>query len=377
MGFEKCILNEIKYKKTVQIAVRGCSDYKIIIGKNATATERFSADELSKYLKKITDARIPVCEENEIYSKESRIISVGKTEFLENTGIDYSDIDFNVDGFIIKNFGNALIMFGGASQRGTLYAVYEYLESCLGCKFLTPECEYLPRIDEVYLPELNVADIPAFGIREVVYDTLADDAFSAKKRLFAFDNGVEENVYGETIKKYFWKQCHNVTTDIVSYEKYSKAHPKWFYKANNGIVNFIFSCGLTEDGNYDVSLKENPIDVAVESLKSAIKDTQAYYFQVSQCDVDSLCTDKYYCEIAKKYTDSGVMLLFLNQVCERLDGWIASATNEKGDKLFPDGRDYKIITFAYSYTQFPPVDKNGNDLIKSLGTKISTQDVKR
>lgn len=371
MAFEKYIGKNITYKNNQFIIYNGKTEYTIIYGENATVTEKLSAEELSKYLEKISGVKIPVYQENGEYTTKSKVVSIGKTELLNKSEIDYKNIDFNFDGFVIKTLDNTLFLFGGKSQRATLYAVYEYLESCLGCKFFAPNCEFIPKQTQILLPDLNVADIPAFGLREVVYGTLMDNSFSAKSRLYPFPENdcEEENEYGETLKKYIWSQCHNIVHEIIPYEEYGETNPEWFYKSSNDIINFIFSCGLTNDGGYDYSLEKNPIDVAVESLKKAILKTDAYYFQVSQSDVASLCEEKRYLDMAKKYTDSGVMLLFINNVCERLDKWIETAVDDKGDKLFPNGRDYKIITLAYSYTQFPPVDKNGNLLI-NLSDKV-------
>ena len=165
MAFEKYIGKNITYKNDQFIIDNGKTEYTIIYGENATVTEKLSAEELSKYLEKISGVKIPVCVENGEYTTESKVISIGKTELLNKSEIDYKNIDFNFDGFVIKTLDNTLFLFGGKSQRATLYAVYEYLESCLGCKFFAPDCEYVPKQTKVLLPDLNVADIPAFGLR--------------------------------------------------------------------------------------------------------------------------------------------------------------------------------------------------------------------
>ncbi|MBU0606627.1 MAG: DUF4838 domain-containing protein, partial [Armatimonadetes bacterium] len=71
------------------------------------------------------------------------------------------------DGFIVRVAGNALLLVGGG-PRGTLYAVYSFLEDDLGCRWLTwYGDESVPRRPELQVGALNRTERPAFAVRDL------------------------------------------------------------------------------------------------------------------------------------------------------------------------------------------------------------------
>lgn len=357
--------SDIEYSKTNAIARNGQTNYRIIIADNATGTEVRAAAELSDYINLSTGASLPIFKESIIkdISTDMNLISVGKTKLMEKAGLDYSNVDFNKDGFIQKTVGRTLFLCGGQSQRSHLYAVYDLLEKCLGVRFFTPECEKVPANQNLNLPLLDVVDIPAFGTRFVTYDSLMDKDFSVKARLNTSLSHETTQEYGEGAGYYFWNEPHNITNTVIKHAIYKDSHPEWFYDSG-GYINFIPTYGVKEDGTYDDTLEVNPVDIAFETIKDAMMSTpeETYFYHCSQSDGGVAPTNSDFVKRAQKIGQSGVYIQFNNLVCEKLNEWIESETRPDG--LFPNGKEYKLLMFAYMITKNPPLNESGEPAVK-------------
>ena len=85
----------------------GATDYVIVRGENASATDKASAFELQNYLKQISGVEIPVVSDStEAVEKE---IIVGKTNREEAAIIDREEL--GTDGFVIKTTDSKLSLF--------------------------------------------------------------------------------------------------------------------------------------------------------------------------------------------------------------------------------------------------------------------------
>ena len=124
---------------------------------------------------------------------------------------------------------------------------------------------------------------------------------------------------------YFWNEPHNITNKIVPYSIYGTSHPEWFYNSDAGYINFIPTYGVKADGTYDDSLEVNPVDIAFETLKQAMIETEesCYFYHCSQNDGGLPPTNREFVERAQKIGNSGVYIQFYNLVIEKLDAWIA------------------------------------------------------
>ena len=362
------------------IAKDGKSNYTIVIPTNATETEQYAGEVLSNYLKQMTGASIRVVREEKIsdISTEMKLISVGETDLMAAAGLDYTSVDFNVDGFIQKTVDNTLFLCGGDSDRSDLYAVYDYLESCLGAKFFAIDCEVIPTHETVYLPNLNVVDVPTFAYRASVNNALEDPDFQGKARMMGYNLNYADK-YGESYGDYVWGSQHNIAATVIPYNTWRISHPEWYYTTSNGSVNFNPACGINDEGKYDNTLEVNPVDVAVNTYKNALLNTNCYYLNCSYADTGSeppASTESglKYMERVKKYKASGVLIQFLNAVCEKLDEWIATGTDEQGNLLFPNGRAYSILNLEYIITRHAPIDAVTGELLVEAHKNIAHWD---
>jgi hypothetical protein len=91
---------------------------------------------------------------------------VGWTGFARGHGADPAKL--GPEEWAVRTVGKDLVLTGGR-PRGTLYAVYEFLEQDLGCHWLDERTEVVPSRPTLPLPHLRRTGKPAFRSREV-YD---------------------------------------------------------------------------------------------------------------------------------------------------------------------------------------------------------------
>ena len=154
------------------------SDYRIVISQTADAATVNAANELSAYLAKITGASLPVVTD-ETPAKETEII-VGIARDAEDVIPDIAAL--GEDGFVIRVCENKLYLLG-ASGRGNLYAVYEFLEKFAGCRFYASYFEKIPQTDTLTVPaDTDIREIPVFTVRNTFWADYKDDRFCAKRK---------------------------------------------------------------------------------------------------------------------------------------------------------------------------------------------------
>jgi len=202
------------------------------------------------------------------------------------------------DGFVIKNSGTRIFLAGG-SRKGTLYAVYTFLEKYLGCRFYAPDAETVPALKEIHLPGLTYADHPAFKDREVYYTVMEDPDFLDKSRcdLMAWGNSRNWGLWVHTMFR------------LVPPENYFKSHPE-YYALFGGERRKIRLC---------------------------LSNPDARYWSVSQMDTYGNCECPECTAVNQlEGSPSGSFIEFLNKVAA----------------AFPN----KVIsTLAYQFTRKPPL----------------------
>ncbi len=155
------------------------SKAKIIIPANATEREKFAADELKKYIKKICGANL------EITTKpDGEAIIIGDPSRNEYAKKYISEAEFDKlvpgpEGIFIKDFGDCVILAGSSKnenerERGTIYSVYELLERFLDCSLAAytkegvPGGELVPEKESIDLTGVYYikakADLPYRGV---------------------------------------------------------------------------------------------------------------------------------------------------------------------------------------------------------------------
>ena len=218
----------------------------IVLPSKATATEKFAAEELGRYVRMLTGVELKTVSD-ESPSPEG-CISVGKTTLgVPLAGrFDKALAGAGTDSFIIRKDDKGNIVIVGGSDRGVLYGVYEFLET-QGCRWFFPGKigEHVPSIKNLSVPYDEKMFTPDFVQREidlgpcegVSIEELVD--WGAKNRLNR-DFAAREAQFIVTLpkeKRDIWSKrggqmkwqwhCHNLDFMLTS-SKYFAEHPDYY-----------------------------------------------------------------------------------------------------------------------------------------------------
>jgi hypothetical protein len=313
-------------KAELVLAKNGTSPYRIVISSEAIPSERYAADELQKYLEKISSARLPII--TDAQSTSAREILLGDNAHFRKLGLKVDCEKLGSDGFTIRAAGTRLVIIGG-KPRGTLYGVYSLLEEKLGVRWFTPEIEVVPHTNRLALPPLNETQVPALESREVFWTEMMRDAdFAARHRLNGDHYRLTEK-HGGRFAVYF-PFVHSFDS-LIPRDLY-KDHPEYFPLIKGKRVNGYVQRCLS---NPDV------LKLATAQVRQWIKEhPEATIISVSQNDTKNWCQ----CDQCKAFDDqegspSASLLRFVNAIAQDIE------------------RDYpkvRIDTLAYQYTRKPP-----------------------
>ncbi|MBQ6830317.1 MAG: DUF4838 domain-containing protein [Clostridia bacterium] len=312
---------------TLNLAVDGKSTYVIVVSENATDTERTAASELRSYFSDITGCRLSIKKDSEAPTVNE--IVIGKTN-REKSG-EFDRAELGNDGFVIKTVDKKLFLAGGG-DRGTLYAVYEFLEAYLGCRFYTIGAEKVPKTKTIVLDPIGEdKQIPAFEYRCVYWGEYRDNDIAVKRKLSGSTKGAISEEWGGSID-YADDLFVHTFNDFVPPNEYWASHPEYFRLTANGDRDPAQLCL----SNPDV------LKIITEKVRKHLADNpNAELISVSQEDTTP---GNCHCESCRKVDTAegspvGTMLHFVNAV----------ARDIKED--FPQ---VKIHTLAYQYTRTPP-----------------------
>ncbi len=317
----------------------GKSNYAIIYGKDAAASEKTAAKELQKYLKKISGAELWLSDDASEQEGAWEIL-IGKTNREANGLYTVDRAELGKDGFEIKWADRKLVIAGGEA-RGTLYGVYDFLEQ-LGCRFFSTDTEVVPKRKTLTLDiTQTVKEKPAFEYRDLFWTCSFDEVISAKMRLngsvISGENGrMISDAYGNGLE-YAGEHFVHTFHSLVPAETYFAEHPEYFSEINGK---------RTSEYLYSQLCLTNPdvLQITIEKVKEWLRaNPNAKIVSVSQDDsfvIESYCTCEECNQVNKEEgSKSGTLIRFVNAV--------ADAIKDE----FPD---VAVDTLAYQYSVEPP-----------------------
>lgn len=309
----------------------GKSAYTIVLAPDATESERYAAEELRHWIKEVSGTDLPVADLSGGTSGKRLIVGFNQlvTELVPEA-VKPGDRD---DSFTVKSVGGDVLFWGG-SLRGTLYAVYSFLEEELGCRWYSSEVSVAPHKDAWSFGKLYRHEEPGIKIRDnCVLDVRSNPAFSARTRNnFVRLPGINP---GETIPgtaEGYWGV--HAMGYLVSPAEFYSSHPEYFSLRDGKRLS-----------SYAQLCLSNPevLEVCVDRIKEVMRrEPDFLIYSMEQCDNQLFCQCDECTALAEKYGgQSGLMVWFVNQV--------ADAVKDE----FPDKY---IGTFAYQYTRHAPKD---------------------
>lgn len=311
----------------VLLAANGKASCPIVLGAKASAPEVTAAKELQNYLKQVTGAHFAIRNEGQVSGDDAQIL-VGPSSRLKKlaTGVNWDSLGH--DGIVIRTTANKLLLAGG-DPRGTLYAVYTFLEDTVGCRWWSGTESYVPEKPTLTIPNLDTVYTPKLLYREAYYrDPIKHPLFAAKLKL----NGHFYNIppaYGDHYKILGW--CHTAY-DLLPPDKYFADHPEWYSELNGKRQSAGGQLCWTND-----EMRKELTKVALGWIE---KDPAAGIISISQNDWHGACQCAK-CRAVEKEEGSpaGPLIRCLNLVGEEIE------------KKYPGTL---IETLAYQYTRKPP-----------------------
>lgn len=296
--------------QSIKIAGTDLSSYVIVQPDENSECLNNAASELSSYIEKASGIRLEIVPS----SAGSAVIELGLDSSLPHN-----------EAFRIKTAEGKLTITGG-SERGCLYGVYEFLESYIGWRFLTVDCEVLmPESDTIEIPDgLDDMQEPEFDMRgiwtyEAYYGKWNADQLEAQQD--------------------YWAKRHiNRSGDLVT-EKQGGG----LIWSNNIAVHTMehLAGGVSQDQNpcmTDESVFETVLANVYKWLESDEKP--ADYISVSQNDNMSACNCENCTRVKEEEgSDAGPLIRFVNRIAEA---------------VAEDYPDLLVHTLAYNATAVPP-----------------------
>ncbi len=315
-----------KVEAGMVLAEAGKSDYQIVVGMEAAPSEVYAASELQRFLKEISLVNIPIVSDQVPFSGKE--ILVGNNSHLKHLDITTDWDVLGDEGYSIKTSGDCLILAGG-KKRGTLYAVYGFLEDILGCRWFTPDVSHIPHLDRVEVPELNLRKIPVLEYRAVGWAPANDPDWAARNHVNS-GSPLEDKHGGQLT---ILGGGHNFQS-LVPPSQYFEKHPEYFAEINGRRTYQKAQLCLT---NREV------IELVAGKVKEMLRaNPDARLVGVGQDDWGGWCEcPKCRAIDEAQESHSGTLIHFLNQV---------------GELIEPEFPRVSIVSLAYQHTRTPPKD---------------------
>jgi Domain of unknown function (DUF4838) len=301
----------------------GKSDYVIVQPANATIVEKTAAEELAHFIKSASGAKLPI--QGSAQGKPA--IYLGRSAELKAR---LKDVDFNKfkpDEIILRTDGKDLFLTGDR-PCGTLYAVYEFLETQLGIRFWSYDDTYIPKKANISISKLNIRYVPPFFLRDSYCTAFNENPiFAARHRI----NGQIQKIppeYGGNMKILGFTHTFS---RLLRPKKYFAKHPDWYAMRDGKRIKNGQLC-LTNDAAFKMLMQQ---------LESRIrKDPKIRLVSVSQNDNNLYCEcPKCNAWVAQNGNQTDMLLNYVNKAATYLE------------KEFPH---ISVTTLAYHYTNPPP-----------------------
>ncbi len=319
------------------LAQNGQSRAVIALAQDAIPAERTAAAQLQKYLQQMTGATFAIQPEQEVADNAPQIL-VGQAARSKALLPNANWSNPGKDGIIIHTTGNKLIL-AGERPRGTLYAVFQFLEDN-GSRFWWPGAYDIPRKSTLTVTPQNVHYVPPFSYRQhssVVGHS--DEEFATMLRLNG-NRQPQSQAWGSHYEILGWVHTFS---KLLPVEKHFAGHPEWYSDPTNNYKPATAQSKQPSPQGTDLCLGNPQVLQAVteQALSWIEKNPEAGYISISQNDNSGgYCRDDYAVKlIEEEGSPSAPLLQFVNQVAAKI--------HEK----YPH---FLVETLAYHYSEKPP-----------------------
>ena len=308
------------------LVTEGASGYTIVVPAESDPVVQTAARELQEHLAEATGATLPILAEDEAPADTARIL-VGPCRQTAELLPELDPDRLGHDGIVIKTVGEHLVLTG-RPPRGTLYAVYTFLEEIVGCRWWTSTESDIPRRPTLEVPPQDIVYAPKLRIRSAFYRDAFDGVFAARLKL----NGHHHRVPAEYGGHHRFAMFVHTFFPLLPPEEYFDKHPEWYSEIDGQRRWERAQLCLTNE-----EMREELVRNALARLRAApgsdlISISQNDWYGACQCE-GCLAVE------AKEGSPAGPLLQFVNAVAADIE------------EEFPE---VLVETLAYQYTRQPP-----------------------
>jgi len=199
----------------------GRSRYEIVCAADANPATQLAAKELRMWVKQSTGVDLPLATAPTAGKAHVFIGAsewAGKVDNLppESYRLHTVGDDVQIVGVDVMR-GALTPKRSSATQTGTLFGVYDFLERCFGVMFLwhDPLGTIVPKHERVVVPDLAIETAPAWTYRHLAYSP---------------EGQAGEGIFGRRLRLgHHYTVAHSHSWfQIAPIEKYGAAHPEWY-----------------------------------------------------------------------------------------------------------------------------------------------------
>ena len=326
----------------------------IRLAEDASIAEKTAARELAEHIGQMTGSVPAVGVEGT--PGNGPTLFVGQTRAAAQAGIKAAEL--GAEEWLVKSIGDSLVLAGGR-PRGTLYAVYHYLEDVCGVRWWNPWEQTVPTPKTLKLAGLNLRGKPTIQYRDI-YQFYGSDGgrFPARNRANRDGDARISADYGGC-RDYGPPYHVHTFYKYIPPKKYLETHPEWFSEIKGRRVAEHHQLCLSNKELRKVFIDKLRVYIRQSEVAAKKKGTPApIVYDISQNDWGGQCQCAPCQVIVKREGDSeaGLLLDFVNEIA---------------DAIRPEFPYVYIDTLAYQYTQKPPktVRPRANVIIRLCDTR--------
>ena len=349
---------QVLEKSGYKLVNGGISEYRILLAEKSLKNELVAAQELQTFLYQSTGATLPILYGDDV-AENAPIISIGQTERADAASLSVDGLELNRSGYLMKTVGNSLYIIADEQFEGLgcVYAVYDLLEDCIDYRYYHSDEIRVAEKQNVELYKYDDVVTPTFDFRSTWYPSLNEEEHRRRLRFFQFNEEYGWKAHTQTgviVNKniYFADHAFGVTKTVENEDGSTTEVPDhWF--SNMAAQQLCWTAG-----------EEMEYVAASDLYNNIVNNPDKLYFQIGQADNTGYCTCER-CEKAKAewaMNDAGLQINFANNVTKLINQWVA--------RDYPEGRDVRIVLFAYMGTNIPPVVKNAEGKWVAFSEKV-------
>lgn len=321
---------------TITISSDSRAEAVVVVAEDASVAEKHAAAELASFLAQITGGDFQIS--NDTGAKGTKLLVGRKAADL--AGLDLSTPELGDDGIVIRIIGDNLILTGDTG-RGTLYAVYTFLEDYVGCRWWSSTVSYIPSKPTLKIDDIDFCYLPKLEYRESFWYDAFDGDWAVRNKCNGNSSRLDEkrggkHIYQGFVHTFYW---------LIPPDKYFQQHPEWFSEIEGKRKHERAQLCLTNE-----QMREE----LIRNLKTNLRNNPAATIaSVSQNDWYGRCQcQKCLAVEQEEGCPAGPLLHFVNAVAEAIED------------EFPR---VAVSTLAYQYTRKPPAKvKPRNNVIVRL-----------